>query len=269
MTESDPAGACHMHGQHGTAAGAVRIKGLLVSDVSLCHTRQGSEPSWAKRAQYACQDLQNRVCCQWCLVGCVLLCRSGAVQMSKVDQALAQRAAQAAKEAASSQGSSFVAIRNVGPYEFGAATNIAPQLALPDSAGAPTALHGGPLLGVSVSTGTNQPDQLLMFDWDGELVSGALGHACMVPQAPGCPSLLRLSVDPSVVDHPAAAEFYVAPFRVPYRCVLQYAEFRNFHMCSPSSCDECCHSCDACMYSHNVCPHCALPVRRCGRWGRE
>lgn len=96
--------------------------------------------------------------------------------MSKVDQALAQRAAEAAQHAAHTQGSVFVAIRNVGPYEFGAATNIAPQLQIPDGVGAPTALHGGPLLGVTVSPGANQPDRLLMYDWDGDLVSGAAPH---------------------------------------------------------------------------------------------
>ena len=93
--------------------------------------------------------------------------------MSKVDQALAQRAADAAKQAASTQGAAFVAIRNVGPYEFGGATNIAPELQLPASAGAPTALHGGPLLGVTVSATATEPERLLMYDWDGDLVSGA------------------------------------------------------------------------------------------------
>lgn len=96
--------------------------------------------------------------------------------MTKVDQALAQRAAEAAKQAANTQGSVSVAIRNVGPYDFGAATNITPQLQIPDGVGVPTALHGGPLLGVTVSSGGTHPNRLLMYDWDGDLVSGTARH---------------------------------------------------------------------------------------------
>ena len=84
-------------------------------------------------------------------------------------------AASSSKTGNSSKGSQFVTIRNVATTAFGSATTVVPRLDIPDGVGEPVAVHGGILLGVSVSGGAaKEVDKLLLYDWNGGLLTSGM-----------------------------------------------------------------------------------------------
>lgn len=86
-------------------------------------------------------------------------------------QAAAVAAASSSKSG-SSKASKFVKIRNVSTKTFGSSSTVVERLDIPNGVGEPTAVHGGILLGVSVSTGAEKEvEKLLLYDWNGGLLT--------------------------------------------------------------------------------------------------
>lgn len=105
------------------------------------------------------------------------------------EQEFQRQAAAVARSAAKSGGktssSKFVTIRNVSTTTFGSATTVVQRLEIPNGAGEPTAVHGGLLLGVSVTRGGEKDiEKLLVYDWNGGLLTAG---TCMTLMH--CPSM--------------------------------------------------------------------------------
>lgn len=94
-------------------------------------------------------------------------------------QAASMASASSSKSGGGSKPTKSVTIRNVATTTFGSATTVVPQLVIPDGVGEPTAIHGGILLGVSVSGGgEKEVEKLLLYDWNGGLLTAGVLLSC-------------------------------------------------------------------------------------------
>ena len=109
------------------------------------------------------------------------------------EQEFQRQAAAVARSAAKggkTSSSKFVTIRNVSTTTFGSATTVVQRLEIPNGVGEPTAVHGGLLLGVSVTKGGEKDiENLLVYDWNGGLLTAG---TCMPLMH--CPSMHHKSL---------------------------------------------------------------------------